>query len=109
MRLVDYRASGALQQTPTRYGFGDGLVEAGRRDPNVVAVCADLTASTRMEAFSKEFPDRFIEIGVQEQLLAAMSAGLAMARCRSLPPTRCSARDERGNRCAPISASTMRT
>src|SRR6185437_5940966 len=79
MRLVDYRDSDALQHTPTRYGFGDGLVEAGRRDPHVVAVCADLTESTRMQAFSKEFPDRFIEIGVQEQLLAAMSAGLAMA------------------------------
>ncbi|MGH2410727.1 MAG: transketolase family protein, partial [Chloroflexota bacterium] len=79
MRLVDYRDSEALQQTPTRYGFGDGLVEAGRRDPNLVAVCADLTESTRMQAFRQAFPDRFIEIGVQEQLLAAMSAGLAMA------------------------------
>ncbi|MGH2388740.1 MAG: transketolase family protein, partial [Chloroflexota bacterium] len=78
-RLVDYRESNVLQRTPTRYGFGDGLVEAGRRDPNVVAVCADLTESTRMQAFSEAFPDRFIEIGVQEQLLAAMSAGLAMA------------------------------
>jgi len=78
MRLVDYRANDGLQHTPTRDGFGEGLVEAGRRDPHVVAVCADLTESTRMQAFSQEFPDRFIEIGVQEQLLAAMSAGLAL-------------------------------
>jgi len=77
--LVDYGDAAALQRTPTRDGFGAGLVEAGRRDPNVVAVCADLVESTRMQAFRDAFPERFIEIGVQEQLLAAMSAGLAMA------------------------------
>ncbi len=79
IELVDYRDGDALTQTPTRDGFGAGLVEAGRRDRNVVAVCADLADSTRMQAFRDAFPERFIEIGVQEQLLAAMSAGLALA------------------------------
>src|SRR5665213_3047216 len=77
--LADYRDAAALVQTATRDGFGTGLVEAGRHDPNVVAVCADLAESTRMQDFRDAFPERFIEIGVQEQLLAAMSAGLAMA------------------------------
>jgi transketolase len=77
--LADYRDAAALVQTATRDGFGAGLVEAGRRDANVVAVCADLVESTRMQDFRDVFPERFIEIGVQEQLLAAMSAGLALA------------------------------
>lgn len=79
MRLADCRHPEKLEQVPTRDGFGEGLVEAARQDPRVVAVCADLTESTRMQAFRDEFPHRFIEIGVQEQLLAAMSAGLALA------------------------------
>ncbi len=79
VRLVGYANGAEVVQKPTRDGFGDGLVEAGRRNPNVVAVCADLVESTRMQAFSEAFPERFIEIGVQEQLLIAMSAGLAMA------------------------------
>jgi len=79
MRLADYLDAAKLEQKATRTGFGEGLVEAGRENPNVVGVCADLTESTHMQAFSEAFPERFIEIGVQEQLLAAMSAGLAMA------------------------------
>ncbi|MGH7714365.1 MAG: transketolase family protein, partial [Vulcanimicrobiaceae bacterium] len=79
MHLANYTDSEHLTQTPTRNGFGEGLIEAGRRDPAVVAVCADLAESTRMEGFRNAFPSRFIEIGVQEQLLVAMSAGLAMA------------------------------
>lgn len=79
MRLANYKDTERIAQVPTRDGFGQGLVEAGRRDPSVVAVCADLSESTRMEAFRDAFPSRFIEIGVQEQLLVAMSAGLALA------------------------------
>jgi transketolase len=79
MHLTDYLDKAELKQVPTRDGFGQGLVEAARRDPNVVAVCADLVESTRMQPFRDAFPERFIEIGVQEQLLVAMSAGLAMA------------------------------
>ncbi len=63
----------------TRDGFGDGLVEAAGRDPRVVGVCPDVTESVRMEAFKKAFPDRFVQLGVHEQLLAALGAGLALA------------------------------
>lgn len=66
-------------QIPTRMGFGDGLVIAGKNDPNVVALCADLTDSTRMSPFKKEFPDRFIQMGIYEQALVSISAGLALA------------------------------
>jgi transketolase len=77
MYLTRYLETTELEQVPTRDGFGQGLVEAARRDPNVVAVCADLVESTRMQPFRDAFPERFI--GVQEQLLISMSAGLAMA------------------------------
>ncbi|MAG60051.1 transketolase [Candidatus Woesebacteria bacterium] len=66
-----------IDQVPTRNGYGEGLVLAGKKNPNVVALCADLTESTRTEAFKKEFPDRFIQIGVAEQLLATVAAGMA--------------------------------
>jgi len=68
-----------VEMLPTRNGFGDGLVEAAKADKNVVGVCADLTESTRMLAFKEEFPERFIQTGVSEQLLVAMGAGLALA------------------------------
>lgn len=67
-----------VEKKPTRNGFGEGLVEAGKRNKNIIGICADLTESTRMQAFAEAFPDRFMEIGVQEQLLAAMAAGLAL-------------------------------
>jgi transketolase len=70
--------SGKVQK-PTRDGYGEGLVLAGKKDKNVVALCADLTESTRTLAFKKEFPDRFIQLGVSEQSLAAIAAGLALA------------------------------
>lgn len=62
----------------TRAGFGRGLVRAGELDKNVVAACADLTGSVKMDGFQKAFPDRFIEIGVAEQNLATVGAGLAL-------------------------------
>jgi transketolase len=68
-----------IQRIPTRNGFGDGLVEAAKTDDRIVGVCADLTESTRMLPFKEAFPDRFIQIGVSEQLLVAMAGGLAMA------------------------------
>lgn len=67
------------QQVPTRNGFGEGLIQAGRDDANVVGICADLAESTRMEGFKKAFPERYIEIGVAEQMLVAMAGGLAAA------------------------------
>lgn len=62
---------------PTRDGFGKGSVEAGKKDPRVVVLCADLAESTRAEWFMKEFPDRFIEVGVAEQNMATVAAGMA--------------------------------
>lgn len=67
-----------LEHIPNRKGFGEGLLVAGQKDPNVVALCADLTESTQMEAFKNAYPDRFIEIGVAEQNLATVAAGLAV-------------------------------
>jgi transketolase len=69
--------TGTLEQHATRDGFGRGLVEAGKRDNNVVALCADLMESTRAHLFQKEFPERYIELGVAEQNLAAVASGLA--------------------------------
>lgn len=66
-----------VEQKPIRAGFGEGLVEAARKDVNVVGLCADLTESTRMEEFAKEFPDRFIEMGIAEQNLASVASGMA--------------------------------
>ncbi len=72
-----FEADSELQAT--RAGFGEGLVEAGRDNKNVVALCADLTESTRNEGFAKEFPNRFFEMGVAEQNMATVAAGLAVA------------------------------
>lgn len=66
-----------LDKEPTRKGFGRGLLKAGQIDDNVVAACADLTESTQMHLFAKEFPERFVEIGVAEQNLVTVGSGLA--------------------------------
>ncbi|MBU2104074.1 transketolase family protein [Patescibacteria group bacterium] len=66
-----------IEQKPTRDGFGTGTVEAGKKNENVVVLCADLKESTRAEWFEKEFPDRFVEIGVAEQNLATVGSGMA--------------------------------
>lgn len=62
---------------PIRKGFGRGLAAAGREHDYVVAACADLTGSTAMDLFAKEFPQRFVEIGVAEQNLVTVGSGLA--------------------------------
>lgn len=62
----------------TRDGYGVGLVQAGEADSNVVALCADLTESTRSQSFADRFPDRFFELGVAEQNMMGMAAGLAL-------------------------------
>ncbi len=64
-------------QKPTRDGFGKGLLELGASNKNVVALCADLAESTRMLAFKEMYPERYIELGVAEQNLATVAAGLA--------------------------------
>lgn len=66
-----------VEQVPIRSGFGEGLVIAGERDSQIVALCADLTESTKMLAFKEKFPTRFIEIGVAEQNLASVASGMA--------------------------------
>ena len=76
-KLSDKLFKDDIEKVPTRNGYGEGLVEAGRKDSQVVALCADLMERTRTEAFKKEFPDRFIEIGVAEQALATIAAGMA--------------------------------
>ena len=68
---------GELQLEPIRKGFGKGLLEAGKRWDNVVGACADLTESTQMHLFAEAFPERFVEIGVAEQNLVTIGAGLA--------------------------------
>ncbi len=62
---------------PIRKGFGTGLVKAGELDQNVVAACADLTESIQMHLFREKFPNRFIEIGIGEQNLVTVGAGMA--------------------------------
>lgn len=62
---------------PTRDGFGKGSVEAGKVDGRVVVLSADLEESTRAEWFHKEFPDRYVEMGVAEQNMATVAAGMA--------------------------------
>lgn len=69
----------APDQAATRDGFGVGLVEAADADPRVVALSADLTESTRVEAFKAKYPARFIEVGIAEQNMAALGAGFAEA------------------------------
>ncbi|TSD04954.1 MAG: transketolase [Parcubacteria group bacterium Greene0714_7] len=67
----------AIEKTPTRDGLGMGTVEAGKANKNVVVLSADLGDSTRASWFQKEFPDRFVEVGVAEQNLATVAAGMA--------------------------------
>jgi transketolase len=83
MHLVDYRDSAQLKQVPTRNGFGEGLIEAGTRNADVVGICADLAESTRFEGFKKAHPQQYFEIGVSEQMLVAMAGGLAA--CGKIP------------------------
>jgi len=65
------------ESLPTRDGFGKALIELGENDPRVVVLCADLAESTRALAFKEKYPDRYIELGVAEQNLATIAAGLA--------------------------------
>lgn len=68
-----------IEKASTRDGFGKGSVEAGKNDPRIVVLCADLSESTRAEWFQKEFPERFVEMGVAEQNMATVAAGMAAA------------------------------
>ena len=63
-----------LGNKDTRSGFGEGLAELGRTNPNVVALCADLTGSLKMDAFAAEFPERFYQVGIAEANMVARNA-----------------------------------
>ena len=65
-------------QNDTRSGFGAGLLELGRKNPQVVALCADLIGSLKMDAFVKEFPERFFQSGIAEANMIGMAAGLTI-------------------------------
>lgn len=67
----------APEQASTRDGFGKALVELGEKDPRIVVLCADLAESTRVHWFQEKFPERYIEVGVAEQNLAALASGFA--------------------------------
>jgi transketolase len=67
-----------LGHKDTRSGFGEGLLEAGKLNPDVVALCADLTGSLKMDAFLKEFPERFFQTGIAEANMIGMAAGMTI-------------------------------
>jgi transketolase len=66
------------EKKDTRSGFGAGLSELGRKNSNVVALCADLTGSLKMDAFAKEFPERFFQTGIAEANMMGIAAGLTI-------------------------------
>ncbi len=79
LKLNDKMFDQDANKKATRDGFGEGLVELGNSNPNVVVLTADLSDSTRTDKFAKAHPERFFEVGVAEQNMAAIAAGLAEA------------------------------
>lgn len=77
LNLIDDILDKDIATEPIRKGFGRGLLAAGKLNDQVVAACADLTDSTQMSLFAKEFPERYIEIGVAEQNLVTVASGMA--------------------------------
>lgn len=67
-----------LNEKETRGGFGEGILEVGRKNPNVVALTADLAGSLKLNAFIKEFPERFIQCGIAEANMIGVAAGLTI-------------------------------
>ncbi|HOY08188.1 MAG TPA: transketolase family protein [Saprospiraceae bacterium] len=76
MNINDIKSTGLKA---TRDGFGQGLLEAGRKNPNIVGLTADLLESLQMQHFKKEFPERFFQIGIAEANMIGIAAGLATA------------------------------
>jgi transketolase len=68
-----------VEMRATREGYGEGVVELGEKDPNVVVLTADLSESTKANGFEEKFPERFFEVGVAEQNMAAIASGLAVS------------------------------
>ena len=67
-----------LGNVDTRSGFGEGLLELGKENKNIVALCADLTGSLKMNAFKENFPERFIQVGIAEANMMGIAAGLTI-------------------------------
>jgi len=67
-----------IDEKETRAGFGEGILEAGRKNPNVVALTADLAGSLKLNAFIKEFPERFIQCGIAEANMMGVAAGMTI-------------------------------
>ncbi len=78
MKLADVTSCN-LEMIPTRHGYGDGLVELGRINKNVVVMGADLTSSLCTDRFYREFPDRFVQTGIAEQDMMGIAAGLSLS------------------------------
>ena len=76
MHLTDINSKD-LKSEPIRKGFGRGLLQAGKNDEKVVALCADLTGSTQINMFAEAFPERFIQTGIAEQNLVTVASGMA--------------------------------
>lgn len=68
-----------IENSPTRDGFGEGLIIAGEENPDVVVLSADVARSTRCDKFSEKFPERFFQIGIAEQNLAGVASGLGVS------------------------------
>ncbi len=79
LRLSEKIFQGDVTKVPLRDGYGSGLVRAGEENKDVVVLCADLTESTRSLGFAEKFPDRFFQIGVAEQNLVTIAAGLGVS------------------------------
>src|SRR3989338_1143905 len=77
LRLNSKTFNKGVELIPTRNGYGEGLVELGEKNPDVVVLTGDLAESTRVLDFAKKFPERFIECGVAEQNMMGIAAGLA--------------------------------
>lgn len=73
--MLDFKQSAS---NDTRSGFGAGLLELGRSNPKVVALCADLVGSLKMDAFQKEFPERFYQVGIAEANMMGIAAGMTI-------------------------------
>ena len=73
--MIEYKNTG---NKDTRSGFGEGLLELGRTNKDVVALCADLTGSLKMNEFKNEFPNRFIQVGIAEANMMGIAAGMTI-------------------------------
>ncbi|MBI4049699.1 MAG: transketolase family protein, partial [Candidatus Doudnabacteria bacterium] len=76
-KLVENLFSPDIKQVPIRNGYGEGLLILGKENPKVIVLCCDLVESTRSLDFAKAYPDRYVEVGVAEQNLAGLGAGMA--------------------------------